>query len=523
FMPFPDNDGNTLALFHFDNNNLINSVQNGNTGTGTVTYTTANAAFNGSINSGSFNATLSQSIGANNDFTVECWIKPPSTNQASTMVSGSGFSFGLTADGYLLATIGNTSIKPEHVIDKSVWQCVAVARTGGKAAIYINGIPMATATAAAGAIPTALSISSISGGLLDEVRISSVVRSKQIQGKTIVQLPLASQLLWNINNVQTTGQTARLPFAMLQGVPAGQVQFMFSSSLPGPMIINFFDTSSSPVSIMWSKNGDPVLFSTTGLAVSATLRDTSHEGHLDMIDLKWSENSTIATPLPAVGQLVLSVTIVTLDGKGDTLHPAGVVLDAANKVIHIILSENNSKARGKYETGWVDGSAKIVISPDLKITTDGKPIVITQIIDGATPIPTSSCYANSQNLDSLWVTFSEPLTKDTSVSKNNILRDSTTQRLTQLGPTFSGRVGDRMLFVFPINGGNHLIVPYSNKISEFFSPGPNSPTVEISYCSNNKLIEKILVGPNPVSQTNPPDIKITAPDGTQISAKGIKI
>jgi hypothetical protein len=385
---------------------------------------------------------------------------------------------------------------------------------------------MGTAKSASGALSGALTINAVAGGLLDEVRISAMVRSQQIQGKTTLLIPLADQLLWNINNVQTTGQTAKLPFTMWQGTPAGQVQFLFSSPLPGPMIINFFDTVSSPVSFMWSKNGDPVFFSTTGLAVSATLRDTSHEGHLDMIDLKWTDNSTIKTPLPSINQLVLATVIVTLDGKVDSLHPISLVLDAANKVIHIVLAENKSKARSNYETGWVDGSAKVILS-DFKITSDGKPLVVTQVIDGATPIPIAACYNNSSTSDSLWITFSEPLSHDTSASRDNMLRYTDTltppQRLMQLNPSFGARVGDKMLFVYSVNGGAHIIVPYTYRIGETFNIGLNAPTVEISYCSNNKLIDKINVGPNPVSQINPPSITITTPTGQTITKNGVKI
>jgi hypothetical protein len=39
----------------------------------------------------------------------------------------------------------------------------------------------------------------------------------------------------------------------------GELQFQFTDFIPGPVIINFFDTLASPP-IMWSKNGEPVLF-----------------------------------------------------------------------------------------------------------------------------------------------------------------------------------------------------------------------------------------------------------------------
>jgi len=60
----------------------------------------------------------------------------------------------------------------------------------------------------------------------------------------------------------STSPTATLGAEMWQGATKGKVQFQFKSPRPGPVIINFFDTMSTPP-IIWSKNGDPVNFIVT--------------------------------------------------------------------------------------------------------------------------------------------------------------------------------------------------------------------------------------------------------------------
>ena len=489
FVPFPDNDANAIALFHLDND-LVNTAPGGAAGVGTPAYSSLNAAFGSALSGGSFTTNLTLPIGASSDFTVECWVKP---TQAATIVSGANFKFEITSDNYLSATIGTTQIKTNHVIDLNVWQHVAIARSNGSANLYINGIPMAPAASASGSLSGTLTIGPFSNGLIDEFRISGTVRSSQIQGKTVLQIPLAPQLLWNISGAATNGQTAALPFTMWQGPPRGQTQFQFSSAQPGPMIINFFDTSSSPLPLMWSKNGDPVVFTTTGLAVSATLRDTSHEGHLDMIDLTWTDNSTIKTPLPGADQFVATLVIQTLDGKWDTLHASTLVLDSANKTLHIILRENNTLVKGNYETGWLNAT---IVLTNIKMTANGKPFIVGPIIDGATPIPASACYAPAAKSDSLYITFSEPLTRDSSAGPENIVRylqDGVTyQTLQSLNPSIVRTTSDgKMLFVFPFTSMPHSVTAYDYDIGEQFSPGPNSPIVPIDYCYAVSLIDTV--------------------------------
>jgi hypothetical protein len=527
FTPFPDNDPNTVALYHLDNN-LTNTAPGGVAGAGTPTYSTE-GAFGGSISGNSFTTTITSSIGLVSDFTLECWIKPGTS--AGTIASSSGITFSLTADGYLSASVGTAQLSTNHVIDRNVWQHVAVARYGSMANIYINGLPMANAAISASGISGSITVGPLSGSLIDEFRLSNVIRTQQVFfGKIVLQIPLADQVSWKINNAVSTGQTGTLPGSNWQISPKGQVQFQFSCTAAGPVIINFLDTASSS-SIMWSKNGDPVNFTTNGLPVTATLRDNNHEGHLDVIDINWTDNATIVTPLPSVNQLVGTLVLVTIDGRTDTLHAASMVLDANGKTIHIYLQENYSGQKGNYETGWQ--SAKIVLTT-VNMTVDGKPMIVTNIVDGATPVPTGACYSPGSNSDSLYITFSEPLApvgKDASVKQENMLRyqqDTISyQPLVSFNPTLVKVTADgRMLFVFSYSApGNHVIAPGVNYVGEQFSTLPYSPKVAIDYCTMPSIGPVIKIGPNPFvpGSTDIPSINVVTPNGQTINTKGVII
>jgi hypothetical protein len=217
------------------------------------------------------------------------------------------------------------------------------------------------------------------------------------------------------------------------------------------------------------------------LPVIATLRDTSHDGFLDMIDIEWTDNSIIKTPLPSVGQVVAAVSIITLNGKRDSLHPVDINLDSAYKVIHIILCQNTMVSHNNdYETGWVD--AKIVLSADLAMTTDGKPLAVTHVIDGAVPIPVIACCIPGPNSDSLWIMLSEPIIRDFSSKPSAMLylqNGRAPVLLSSLSPIFADSLRGWILFVFNSPDGKHVIVADSNKIAEQFNPGPNSPPIRI--------------------------------------------
>ncbi len=471
FVPFPDGaDDRVIALFHFDDKNLTNTARNGQPGAGSPSYSSI-AAFGNAINSGSFTTNLSSPI--SNDFTFECWIRPGGSTRTASIASAAGFSFGV-ADGYLTATIGATTIRTTHAIDTAVWQHVAIARGNGSANLYINGIPMAVAASAGGSISGTLTIGNFSGGALDEVRISTFVSTYSLLGKTLLQIPLANNLKWNIKQSNSTSPSGILPQDMWQSNPRGRLQFQFSNMMYGPVIINFFDTLSSP-QLMWSKNGDPVFFWSTGLLVSAILKDTSHDGHLDLIDIKWEDDITIKT-VPDVSQFIVTLHIKTLDGNKDvTLHASSIVSDPSKKMFHIILNENQDPS--VLETGW--SSATVTLS-EVRITSEGKWFIVNKVIDGADPIPKSACYGTTPIADTLRVFFSEPI-EGISIDLNNLIRidqNGTRNPLSSLAPNNIFKSGNMMTIIFKPN----TIQAVVQRIEEIFPGEKSSPLRFIDYC-----------------------------------------
>ena len=137
--------------------------------------------------------------------------------------------------------------------------------------------------------------------------------------------------------------------------------------------------------------------------VTATLLDTSHDGHLDRIDITWTDTSAISQVMPTVAQFIQTLVITTLDGKKDTLHAVTLQPDLANKTIHIILQENTGPT---LETGWQNAT---VLLTQIKMTVSGEPFVVTNIVDGAAPVIKSVCFIPKGGADSLRVVFSEPV------------------------------------------------------------------------------------------------------------------
>ncbi len=494
--PFPDEGGQTLALFHLDNN-IANSISGGPTATGTPTLSNSNAAFGFSMTGGSF-AIGALPVPITGDFTVECWVRLTASSQGGAIISGSDFSLGVNANGYLTATMGSTTITGAYIMDKDVWQHIAIARVGGKANLYINGIPKDNeeAVTAAGGISGVLTVTAPSGVWVDEVRVSSAVKGAAIMGRFVLQLPYAENLMWKINTTTTTNISAILPGDAWQGTPRGQTQFQFSNMLPGSSIINFFDTMASQ-QIIWSKNGDPVVFTTNGVPVTAIFMDTSHNGSLDRIDLKWiGDDIQLKTLLPGVHEFITALHIITTDNKTDSLNAVTIVADPATKTLHVILQEN----KGVLETDW--NSAVMMLS-NFPVTKDGKPFYVAKIVDGAAPIPVYACYSPGQNYDTLKVTFSENVIEDSAnVNVESFLRvlvkDTAFKNPFQSYNPAMIKVDERVFFIFTYNSAkDHDIYAYDYRVQERFPSGPNSPQVNIEFCTTVRMIEKPRVYPNP--------------------------
>jgi hypothetical protein len=482
FTNFPnENDNRVIALFHLDDKSLSNSAQGGApTGSGSPEFS-SNGAFRGAISSGAFTTSLLMPI--NLDFTVECWIKPSSAIQTADIINGPNFSFGL-ANGYLTATIctttkttGAITVTTTNTVDKNAWQHVAIARVKGKANLYINGIPMAVEVNTNGFIGVPLIIGNFTGGLLDEVRISQFVKTMVLQGKTLLEIPTAQNIRWKIDERISESPTTILTPEMWNSTVKGNLQFLFADLLPGSVIINFFDTLTSPPK-MWSKNGGPVLFRTTPLIVSATLKDTSHDGHLDMIDLTWTDNILLKAYLPNVNAFIQTLIITTMDGKADTLHAVTLIPDQAKKTIHIILNQNTGKT---LETEWKEPT-KIFLA-DVPMTIDGKPFVVGLVIDSAAPIPTFACCCPAKNEDTVKITFSEDIMTD-SIALAMLIRarGEIKNSLASFNP-ISKKKNNLMVIVIPVvSGQEHTMRVPSDQIQEVFITEASSPSVPLDSC-----------------------------------------
>jgi hypothetical protein len=119
------------------------------------------------------------------------------------------------------------------------------------------------------------------------MRISAFVRTSEIQGTTVLQIPFAENLQWKIGTTTSALPNATIPSSLWQGVHKGQAQFQVTSLVPGPMIVNFLDMLSSS-SFIWSVNGEPIAFGSTGSSVRnvVLMKGTSRAPELKVFDAR---------------------------------------------------------------------------------------------------------------------------------------------------------------------------------------------------------------------------------------------
>lgn len=142
------------------------------------------------------------------------------------------------------------------------------------------------------------------------------------------------------------------------------------------------------------------------IPVTATLRDTSGDGHLDLITLSWTDTASIRASMPSLGALISQLRITTFDGTTVDLNAVRLVPDLADRQIHIVLRENTGPAR---ETGWQAAAVRLTEEP---MAVDGRYLAVTRVVDGAGPVVYSVTVqpgASSSQPDLLHVTFSEPV------------------------------------------------------------------------------------------------------------------
>jgi hypothetical protein len=219
--------------------------------------------------------------------------------------------------------------------------------------------------------------------------------------------------------------------------------------------------------------------------VIATMLDTNRDGHLDRIDLTWTDTSAINPAMPSVAQFIQTLVITTLDGKKDTLHAVRLEPDLANKTIHVILQENTGPA---LETGWQNAT---VVLTQVHMTVAGGPFVVIRVDDGAAPVIKSVCFSPAAK-DSLHVVFSEPI--------NNL----------NPAPDFTLNTGNGV-FTFtsgnPVPSGNPAVIKNNDNYIYVFNGGTltgleslvegSRPAFPLSLCGNASIIKDSRVIGNP--------------------------
>jgi hypothetical protein len=274
----------------------------------------------------------------------------------------------------------------------------------------------------------------------------------------------------------------------------------YSANATQPPGINFVCTKYTP----------PVI----SIPVTATALDTNHEGHLDRIDITWTDTALIRTSMPSIAEWIRTLELTNLDGTRVNLQAATIVPDIANKTIHIILTENTTV--NAYETGWQTATFTLT---DTAMSRSGRPFAITDIVDGAAPVIKSICFVPSlsgpQGKDTLRVYFSEQVSQTNKPGSPNryfSLADST-------GKTFSDTAdpvlyqGDRLLYVYHSELLNDLT---------YVKEG-GRPLLRLQLCGDVSVVRSSRIATNPFtprvtpipsSQRDPKNPSITT--GTRI-------
>jgi hypothetical protein len=143
------------------------------------------------------------------------------------------------------------------------------------------------------------------------------------------------------------------------------------------------------------------------IPVTAVLRDTSGDGHLDKIELTWTDTAAIRQNMPTVAEFIKQLQITTHDGARVSLTAAetGIVADLANNRIVIILKQNTAPA---LETGWQSADIQLTNVP---MSVSGRSFSVTKVVDAAGPVVKEVRYGSNPatGKDSLLVVFSEPV------------------------------------------------------------------------------------------------------------------
>lgn len=173
----------TIGQFHFAENALLkDSSVTGLVATGSVTAQKAGligeaATFNGTP----LNIAENPAINYDAGFTWSAWIKPASLPQTATLFAQDD-SAVLAIDAQTLTLKIADIVITGGELKATTWQHVAFTLNNGNAALYVNGVEVAT-----GAVPVvkpvaAVNIGDAYLGEMDEIQLANTARSKaQIQ------------------------------------------------------------------------------------------------------------------------------------------------------------------------------------------------------------------------------------------------------------------------------------------------------------------------------------------------------
>ena len=322
--------------------------------------------------------------------------------------------------------------------------------------------------------------------------LSDVLMSNVISRINIPAVPIQMILNNVTSNTYANGQFV-FPDSFMLNNTTTQYTMLIKYRLTNP---STGQTHDSTEAISFSIRRDPAATIPPGISlacttitvpipVTATLLDTNHDGHLDMINITWIDTNTINSIMPSAAAFIRNLNLISLDGQYDSLHAIALVPDLANKTIHIILQENKGPI---YETGWQTATVTLTKIP---MTADGKPFTVIKVVDGADPVIKQVYYIPGETKDSLIVIFSEPIDWTTTTINPNdlfvVLNNGDKFPITNFTPLSISKLSDRIVYELPhgkVIPGDSIYVP-------------NNPIVPIVLGPSVGLILSIQVRANP--------------------------
>ncbi|MEZ0315254.1 MAG: DUF2341 domain-containing protein [Methylophilaceae bacterium] len=173
-------DNNTVAVFHFAEKTLFqDSSSNGLVASGEINVQKAALLGEAAVFAAQpfvipANPVLKRAAGAG--YTWSAWVKTASMPQQSNLYS-QGDALNLKIDGQKLSlNVGASNISGGE-IKSSTWQHIAFTLEGGKATVFVNGVPVATGDAPVVDAESDIKIGEGYTGEMDELEIANTARS----------------------------------------------------------------------------------------------------------------------------------------------------------------------------------------------------------------------------------------------------------------------------------------------------------------------------------------------------------